>query len=176
MEAQPAPSGEWMLYHSCMRKNSADVARLLREGAWASCRDDDGRTPLHAAVRFGSAACVRELLRVGVCASFLDNGNESPLWLAVRGLDADIVSALLDYGCDPNQAHPDTGATVLALAVQLDTHHEYPIVSLLLEAGGDPRIKDSKGNTAYTVARDLRSASFRAVADAALESLLRRNS
>ena len=68
----------------------------------------------------------------------------SALHLMAKRNDVAAVKWLLDHGADPNArwTHWDAEVTPLHLAVLGGGHED--IVRLLLEAGADPRVRDSK--------------------------------
>ena len=112
------------------RPDYADI--LLEEGASPDARDEQGRTPLMAAIEAdpGYPAVVQSLLWGGANPNIPRNDDKFPLYLAVEGGRDDIVDMILYFAAegsvDVNQRHPGTGKTALGLAEQL------------LESGGRP--------------------------------------
>ncbi|EWG49990.1 hypothetical protein FVEG_09329 [Fusarium verticillioides 7600] len=114
---------------------------LLRNGANPNSRDCYENTPLHWAIPY--EGITRLLLCNGANSNYVNDAKQSPLhWSAHAGF-ANSITALLEYGGDPNA--PDSrGVTPLHMAVMQG--HE-AIVAQLLSAGADVNTKDDDGWT-----------------------------
>ena len=119
------------------------VARLLTAGADPLVERNDGRTPLHSALRYDA---VRGVISVLVQAGAAD--NLTPLQLAALQDDAGAVTSLLAEGADPNVVDA-YGWSSLHFAVPLSGSG---VVSALLEAGADPNTRTVDGVTALHLA------------------------
>lgn len=79
-------------------------------------RDEEGRTPLHLAAKFGYASTVRRLLQQEAEADARDHGARTPgHWPAFKGY-LDVVKLLVEFGADIN-ARDDGGRTLLSMAI-----------------------------------------------------------
>ena len=67
-----------------------------------NARNNEGRTPLHIAVRYGSRRNVKMLLRHGADAGVKDHDGETPLRIAVFQRQFSLVRAFKDAGVDVN--------------------------------------------------------------------------
>lgn len=63
-----------------------------------------------------------------------------------------IAEILLEHGADPNLRHssPGLGRTPLMVAAENDAADAF---RLLVDAGGDPYLKDDQGNDCFALAR-----------------------
>ena len=119
------------------------VARLLAAGADPLVERNDGRTPLHSALRYDA---VHGVISVLVQAGAAE--NLTPLQLAALQDDAGAVTSLLAGRADPNVVDA-YGWTSLHFAVPLSGSG---VVSALLEAGADPNMRTVDGVTALHLA------------------------
>jgi len=99
------------------------IELLLKAGADIHARDKNGATPLHRAVRTRCADAVKALLNAGSDATLLNKPGSTPFHLAVQ-----------------NTGRGGSGAEN-AKAAQRE------IISVFLEHGIKPTIKDAKGKT-----------------------------
>src|SRR2546426_549892 len=136
------------LLDAAKARNTAEVQKLLGEGADANAKDKAGWTALIWAAYFGRTDTARALLEKGADVNAIDDSGKTALTsAAVRG-HTDTVRALLEKGADVN-AKSKAGRTALMSAAdlgQLDT------VRVLLEHGADVDVKDRKGDTALRLA------------------------
>jgi len=161
-----------------LREGDLDEAhRLLRSGAKPNVIDNYGDTPLLQAIRGGYTDFAEELLSSGADPKFPD-GNGTALIVAAwyrdlriakilvgRGVsvnaanskgetalmsasqtcpDGKMVQFLLDMGANPN-AKSDSEYTALMSAASAGN---VIAAEKLLKAGGDPRVKNKRGETA----------------------------
>ena len=63
-------------------------------------RTEDGKTPLHMAVLWGTPRLIQVLLTAGAKVMARDKDGETPLHMAAREDDPAIILALLDAGAD----------------------------------------------------------------------------
>lgn len=105
------------LADAAMRRDSARVRLLLKQGADVNASQGDGMTALHWAALHGDAAQAGMLVTAGARLDVRTrNGSYTPLHLASRGGRAAAVVALLDAGADANAGTASGGATALHLA------------------------------------------------------------
>eukprot|EP00117_Sycon_ciliatum_P010554 scpid51507/ scgid5723/ Ankyrin repeat and SAM domain-containing protein 1A; Odin len=124
------------------------MVRLLQGGANAGSKNSSGDTPLTLAARLNKIDAVS--LLVDSCRQLAQDAR--PLIEAARTGRLELSEVLLDCGLDPNGMDKNTGSRPLHEAVQFCRPK---ICKLLLEFGADSMMKDSKGNTAESLARML---------------------
>ncbi|MBK8248274.1 MAG: ankyrin repeat domain-containing protein [Gemmatimonadetes bacterium] len=117
--AAPATSAEAPLADAAMKRDTARVRALLKQGADVNAAQGDGMTALHWAAQHGFADQARMLVFAGARLDAITrNGSYTPLHLAARSGRATVVAALLDAGANVNQPTSSGGASPLHLAVQ----------------------------------------------------------
>ncbi|MFF2452192.1 ankyrin repeat domain-containing protein [Isoptericola sp. NPDC058082] len=125
-----APTGA-ALHRAVADDDAAAVATALHEGAAVDARDADGRTPLLAATRQGSAGLARLLLEAGADPDAQDRLQDSAfLYAGAEGLD-DILRLTLEHGADVTSTNR-FGGTALIPASE---HGHVSTVRILLDAG-----------------------------------------
>ena len=95
--------GRTPLHYAAAQGNTAEVGRLLAEGASANAQDDNGWTPAHFAAQACSLECLEALLAAGADPALADVHGNTVLWRAVfasRG-DGGLIRALRAAGADP---------------------------------------------------------------------------
>jgi len=93
------------LHRAAAEGFTADVSRLIAEGADVDARDSTLRTPLHAACQQEQLEVVKILLAAGALVDPRDSFGNTPLWRAVfafQGGDPTLIRLLLDAGADPD--------------------------------------------------------------------------
>jgi ankyrin repeat protein len=136
---------------AAMQRNSAQVRRLMQDGADVNLRQADGATALHWAAYYGDASLALLLLEAGADASAANREGSTPMWLAASQGDAAMISALLDAGADANEKLP-LGRRPLMLAARSG---RVDAVRELLDHGADPNAKEeARGTTALMQAAD----------------------
>ena len=127
--------GRSALWWAARGGDAITVARLATPSD-VNAADVDGETPLHAAVRAGSAPAVRALLAAGAKADAVALYGVSPLMLTAAPGRPDIAVLLLQAGADPN-ARDLFGQTALLNAVARGSNR---VALVLLEHGADPQV------------------------------------
>jgi ankyrin repeat protein len=129
--------------HAAAAKGQVQAAELLiSKKADVNAPGYRGSTPLHAAVRMeGSSAVVQSLLAHGAAINAKNEDLETPLALAVRRGDLQILQVLLN-------AKADVGY----LLHRTIENQDIKAVRLLVQAGADVLLRDSKGNQPLHVA------------------------
>jgi ankyrin repeat protein len=136
---------------AAMRRDSAEVRRLVQSGADVQAAQADGATALHWAAYHGDASLALLLLEAGADVKAANRNGSTPLWLAASQGDAAMINALLDNGADANEPLP-LGRRPLMLAARSG---RVDAVSVLLDGGADPNAKeDARGTTALMQAAD----------------------
>jgi ankyrin repeat protein len=115
-------------------------------------RDDEGRTALHWAVRFGRAEVAALLLRNGAGASIRNEEGITPLMEVCEEGHLDALEILLqEVGEEGLRERDVRGHTALHRAALMDQEEA---VQALLLAGADPTIKDNEGRTPRALAEE----------------------
>ena len=136
---------------AAMRRDAAEVRRLLQAGADVKASQADGATALHWAAYHGDASLASLLLDAGADVAAANRNGSTPMWLAASRGDAQVIKALLDKGADANEELP-LGRRPLMLAARAGS---VDAVRELLTKGADPNAKESaRGTTALMQAAD----------------------
>ena len=129
-----APDIDRPVMRAIQRLTTAELTSADRGSRRANANPMD----LLAAVSLGDALVAERLLRDDPTLA-----NRGALQLLAKRNDVRGVQWLLEHGADPNALAPHWDAMVTALHLAAWKGHE-AIVRLLLDAGADPRIRDSK--------------------------------
>ena len=136
---------------AAMRRDAAEVRRLVQSGADVKAAQADGATALHWAAYHGDASLASLLLEAGADVAAANRNGSTPLWLAASQGDAPIIAALLKGGADANEPLP-LGRRPLMLAARSG---HVDAVRALLDGGADVNAKeDARGTTALMQAAD----------------------
>jgi ankyrin repeat protein len=136
---------------AAMRRDAAEVRRLLQSGADVKAAQADGATALHWAAYHGDAELAVLLLDAGADVTAANRNGATPLWLAASHGDAAMIGALLENGADANELLP-LGRRPLMLAARSGN---VAAVRVLLAHGADVNGKeDARGTTALMQAAD----------------------
>jgi ankyrin repeat protein len=132
-------------------RDTAEVRKLLEDGANPNAKDKNGRTPLMEASSGGYTDTVRVLLEKGADVNATDMVGWSALFWAAFSRRTETLRTLVAKGADVN-LKDNEGRTALIWAASsgyTDT------VRALLEKGASVNAKDSHGWTALMNAADL---------------------
>ncbi|HUQ53174.1 MAG TPA: ankyrin repeat domain-containing protein, partial [Gammaproteobacteria bacterium] len=136
---------------AAMRRDGAEVRRLVQSGADVKAAQADGATALHWAAYYGDASLAALLLEKGADVAAVNRNGSTPLWLASSQGDAAMIEALLKGGADANEALP-LGRRPLMLAARSG---RVDAVNALLAGGADVNAKEeARGTTALMQAAD----------------------
>jgi len=154
---------------------------LLKYKADPNLKDSMGNTPLHLAVKYSyEPSVIEEFLKANAPVNAANLDGDTPLMLCVRAGTYQYAAALIQYGADiflknnsnesslsmavsrgtgavdkivlPSNVlqRDNSGNSVILTAVALKGSPE--VVSLILQKGGDPNIKNNFGDNALHVA------------------------
>src|SRR5262245_28781270 len=98
--------GQTSVADATMRRDTAEVRRLLQAGADVKAAQADGATALHWAAYHGDASLASLLLDAGADVAAANRNGSTPMWLAASRGDAAVIKALLDKGANPNEELP----------------------------------------------------------------------
>lgn len=136
---------------AAMRRDTAEVRRLVQGGADVKLTQADGATALHWAAYYGDVGLALLLLEAGADVAAANRNGSTPLWLAASQGDAPMIEALLKGGADANEQLP-LGRRPLMLAARSG---RVDAVRALLDRGADPNSReDARGTTALMQAAD----------------------
>jgi ankyrin repeat protein len=136
---------------AAMRRDAAEVRRLLQSGADVKAAQADGATALHWAAYHGDASLASLLVDAGADVAAANRNGSTPLWLAASHGDAPMIEVLLEGGADANEPLP-LGRRPLMLAARSG---RVDAVRALLDRGADPNAKeDARGTSALMQAAD----------------------
>jgi len=136
---------------AAMRRDGAEVRRLVQSGADVKASQADGATALHWAAYHGDVALAEVLLKAGADIAAPNRNGSTPMWLAASQGDGKMVVALLNNGANANEELP-LGRRPLMLAARSGS---VDAVRALLEHGADANAKETaRGTTALMQAAD----------------------
>ncbi|XP_039103269.1 inactive serine/threonine-protein kinase TEX14 isoform X1 [Hyaena hyaena] len=111
-----------------------------------SLRNDTLEAQLHEYVRQGNYMKVKKILKKGIYVDAVNSLGQTALFVAALLGLTKLVDVLVDYGSDPNHRCFDGSTPVHAAAFSGNQW----ILSKLLDAGGDLRLHDEKGQNPQT--------------------------
>src|SRR5688572_18900225 len=91
---------------AAMRRDAAEVRRLVQSGADVKATQADGATALHWAAYHGDASLASLLLDAGADVGAANRNGSTPMWLAASHGDAAVIKALLEKGANANEQLP----------------------------------------------------------------------
>lgn len=94
------------------------AGQLLKAGAPANERDDDGATPLAWAAMRSNVELARQLLQAGADPNLTNELGVSPLAVAVMNGSAELAALLIEHRADPNVSR-ENGETPLMIAARM---------------------------------------------------------
>lgn len=107
------------LFDAIEKKESKKFEQLLKNGADVNCRNDQGETLLHAAVRLKAYEIVKILIAHKAKVNIQKLIGFTPLHLAVCYADFTLIKLLIRAGANPYIQNSD-GCNVYQLAVRED--------------------------------------------------------
>lgn len=111
----------------------------------------NGRTPLHFAAWSGSLEAVKYFVRHNNQVESSDICG-SPLQYAAKAGADDVMLYLKEQGADPLKTHPNTGDTLVHLAVQSES---LAAIKKAISFDVDPTKRNDAGKTPLDVAQEL---------------------
>ena len=137
------------IHEAALNGQSAEVTKMLEEGADVNAKDQDGRTALMYAAFNGHTEIIEKLIRKGASVNLCDSFGRTALMFASSGPYPAAVKLLLTNRADPNIADTEEHFTALMFAA---AEGQLEIVRLLIAAKADPALSDIDGDKAITFA------------------------
>ncbi|KAM5273442.1 inactive serine/threonine-protein kinase TEX14 [Ctenodactylus gundi] len=109
-------------------------------------RNDSLEAQLHEYVKQGNYVKVKKILKKGIYVDAVNSEGQTALFVAALLGLTKLVDVLVDYGSDPNHRCFDGSTPVHAAAFSGNQW----VLSKLLDAGGDLRLHDERGQTPET--------------------------
>lgn len=124
---------------------------LIEQGAWMRTIEGFERNLIYLAAHGGDPQMIHLLVAHGIDVNHRDESQDTPLIVSVRAWNAspEVIAALIEAGADVN-ARNIMRDTALYSAVY---HDRIETVRLLIAAGADPTIPNTRGETAMDIAR-----------------------
>jgi len=124
---------------------------MLARGEDVNQKDEDGETPLFAAVEDANLELVKFLLDHGAKVNVRNNQKETPLMMIDDETPIEIVELLVQRGARVDR-QAQNGETVLIRAA--DERAKPEVLTALIRAGADLNLQDKEGKTALMAAAD----------------------
>lgn len=133
------------LIEAAFDNDFVEVKTRLRLGANINALDDNLRSALWFAARYGDEKLVSELLDSGAFPNFQDSAGEAPLHGGARRLEKGIMERLIQSGANVNVRN-SSNETPFLIAMRQDPPDE--IAQWFLNNGADPTVRSNSGQTA----------------------------
>lgn len=136
-----------------------DIVRtLIKNGADIKLKDNEQQTPLFWASSHGQYEVAEYLLNAGAGFSIVNKNGDTPFTASFSAeINEDdfmsVIRVFLNKGADINERRKSDGTTLLMMVAEIGNAD---IVSALMDAGADFRIKDNNGLTALDYAKRAR--------------------
>jgi ankyrin repeat protein len=140
-----------LLFAAVFNPNPEIIASLLNEGAKIEEQkgSDLGLLLLWAAVR-NTPEVIAALVKAGLKVEARDDNGDTPLIFAVCYNNDPLVAKMLLQAGAKVDGRNDDGVTALMCASNLD------VISILLKAGANPKLRSKEGKSAFDYAKDNR--------------------
>ena len=135
--------------HSASYHGHVEAVRsLIKCGLDVNARGRWGQSPLQFALHNRHFDVVRYLVDQGADANFQDDGLVTPLFLAAQAGNLEIVQLLLRHHADVNSQDSDGLTPMHHVILNGGSKGDYAqIVTLFLELGANPNVRDNKLQT-----------------------------
>ena len=148
MIGQVKKIGNDILFHAITKGNIHDVIALLQEDECnVNCKNINGATPLHFAVRAENETIIDILLEAGANPNTAENeeiGSNNPMHVAAERNLTKVMDKLIDLGGDITSSNIRGYTTLHVAAINGKTN----MVKLLVARGVDVNVRDKFGYSA----------------------------
>ena len=112
----------------------------------------NGCTPLMASATYNmNAAITQALVEAGAHIDHADSLGTTALMRAARANRPEVVQVLIEAGSDLDAMDIVVGTPLMHAVMG---HDAWTVVTMLLEAGADPSLRNKVGKTAFHIARE----------------------
>lgn len=132
------------LFNAVIARDNPRIEYLLKRGANIDARDQDGQTPLMAAVKSGDLSIINGLLAYKANPNLQDHDGWTAAMYGVRSNEPKIFRLLGKFKADFNKVNKD-GLTALALAI-VDNKANAAVAMLDNQANPDIAMGEAKYN------------------------------
>jgi len=113
------PYGRSLLHATAVSGDVPLLKKIIEKGGDVNRVNDFGETPLFEAARAGKIEVIKELLRHGANCNRCDKEGNSPIIVALSLKHSEIVTLLIDAGCDLSVEQSGTSYSPLHLAASV---------------------------------------------------------
>lgn len=128
------------------------IDRLVSQGVNVNSRGTKGATPLFWAMRNGSVEGYQKLLELGADPDVVFADGGTVIHWSVQLEDNSFLRLALEHGGNPNLVAGQHGQTPLFKAIGSSGDRDVSALTMLLNYGADPDMKDDRGNTPAMIA------------------------
>jgi hypothetical protein len=136
------------IFNSIVQRDFDVIKDYISAGKNVNIKDNSNLTLLHVAAKSGNIEIIKLLLDAGANVNAKDKSGRTPIVMIEVDEEKDFVEILklfIAKGADVDVRNKEDNQTLLMLACD---NENLEAVKILLEAGANPKLKDSEGETA----------------------------